>query len=120
MIAVDREAWICDLAETYGIFNYRALPVGLLATLSVGLRDDSRIKMKMNGMETTNNTMLLMIATDCLRLLVWMNSEDGAKNINRPKSLIAELLGTSTAADLEAFDSGEAFEVRRKDIIREV
>lgn len=120
MIAVDRDAWICDLVETYGIFDYRALPAGLLATLSVGLRDDSRIKMKMNGMETTTDTMLQMIATDCLRMLVWMNSEDGAKNINRPKSLVAELLKTPTATDLEAFDSGEAFEVRRNNIIGEV
>ena len=48
MMAVDRDAWICDLAETYRIFDYRALPVGLLATLSFGLREDSRIKQKMN------------------------------------------------------------------------
>ena len=37
MIALDQNALICDFAETYGIYNYRALPVSLLATLAVGL-----------------------------------------------------------------------------------
>jgi len=44
MIHTDEDALICDLAETYHIFNYRELPPSLAATLSVGLKDDSRIK----------------------------------------------------------------------------
>lgn len=115
-MAVDRDAWICDLAETYGIFDYRALPVELLATLSFGLKEDSRIKLKMNGMKTSNDTMLLMLAVDCLRMLVWMNTADGAKNINRPKSLMEELF-EKPEGEFEAFDSGEDFETRRRRII---
>ena len=33
----------CDMAETYGIFDIKRVPVRLLATLAVGLRDDSRV-----------------------------------------------------------------------------
>ncbi|MFR5806472.1 MAG: DUF5361 domain-containing protein [[Clostridium] symbiosum] len=118
---MDRDAWICDLAETYGIFDYRALPVELLATLSFGLREDSRIEQKMNGMKTSNDTMLLMLAVDCLRMLVWMNTADGAKNINRPKSLVDELFETTnTNKEFEAFNSGEDFETRRRKIIEGV
>ena len=120
-MAVDRDAWICDLAETYRIFDYRALPVGLLATLSFGLREDSRIKQKMNGMKTSNSTMLLMLAVDCLRTLVWMNTADGAKNINRPKSLVEELIETPNQnREFEVFESGEDFEARRRKIIEGV
>ena len=36
MIFTDEEALICDLAETYQIFDYRSLPVRTVATLSAG------------------------------------------------------------------------------------
>ena len=49
MIRFDEDALICDLAETYHIYDYRSLPVKLVATLSAGLRDDSRIKLKAAG-----------------------------------------------------------------------
>lgn len=119
MMAVGRDEWICDLAETYGIFNYKALPTELLATLSIGLRESSRIKMKISGMKATSDTMLRMITVDCLRMLVWMNSEDGAKNTNRPNSLIVGLLGLQTS-EVEAFETGGDFETRRKMILGEV
>ena len=47
MINLSEYALICDFAETYHIFDYRSLPVKLAATLSAGLRDDSRSKMIM-------------------------------------------------------------------------
>lgn len=46
MLATDRDALICDLAETYRVLDYRALPVELLATLAAGLRQDARIWQK--------------------------------------------------------------------------
>lgn len=49
MIAKDEDALICDLAETYRIFDYRSLPLKTVATFSVGLRENSRIKMSLGG-----------------------------------------------------------------------
>lgn len=46
MLWTDRDALICDLAETYHVLDYRTVPVGTLATLCAGLHDDSRIKLK--------------------------------------------------------------------------
>lgn len=46
MINTDESAVICDLAETYSIFDYKSLPVLTVATFCVGLRENSRIKMK--------------------------------------------------------------------------
>lgn len=117
MIAVDEDALICDLAETYGIFNHRALSVKLLATLSSGLREDSRIKMKLNNQTINTETMLFMSAVDNLKMLVWMNSKDGANNTNRPKSLLAEIIG-KTSNDVESFESGEEFEKERKKFLK--
>lgn len=119
MMATDRDALICDLAETYGILDYRALSTEMLATLCVGLRENSRIKMKFNGMQTSSEILLLMSAVDYLKLLVWMNTEDGANNVNRPRSMVAELFG-EPSTEVEAFDSGEDFEVQRSIIMKEV
>ena len=54
MIQTDEDALICDLAETYGIFDYRQLPADQVAVFAFGLRDDSRIKLAM-----TNSKFLL-------------------------------------------------------------
>lgn len=46
MVAEDEHALICDLAETYGIYDYHKLPARTVAILATGLREDSRIFMK--------------------------------------------------------------------------
>ncbi len=110
MIATDRDAWRCDLAETYGILDYQGLPVETLAALSVGLRDNSRIKMQLSGEKHSLEVMLLMAVVDQLRMLTWMQSKDGAKGRNRPKSLLAEAARDSTPKQqLVAYDTGEDF-----------
>ena len=40
----------CDMAETYGVFDIYRIPVRTLATLAVGLRDDSRVMMAKSGL----------------------------------------------------------------------
>ena len=75
MIAEGRQELICDLAETYGIYDYRQLPPMTVAALSVGLRDDSRIKMKMTDSRLTIEQMLMAIIADRLGSL--MNAMGG-------------------------------------------
>lgn len=111
MIAVDRDALICDLAETYGIFNYRALPVSMLATLAVGLRDDSRIKMHLSGTKATKTELFLAGAVDRLSMLVWAQTEDGRNGLNRPKMLMDILTGNAEkSGDVVSFEAVEDFE----------
>lgn len=69
MLSIDRDALLCDLAETYHIFDLRALPVVTLAALSFGLRDDSRIKMKIAGIEYVPSYMLLASIADNFKML---------------------------------------------------
>ena len=72
MIRADEDALICDFAETYHIYNYKSLPVRMAATLAAGLRDDSRIKLKLNQQRVSNTDLLLSVIADRLGLLLSM------------------------------------------------
>lgn len=111
MLSEDKDALICDLAETYGIYDYRALPASRLATLAVGLREDSRIKMRLMGAKASKTDLLLAAAVDRLSMLLWMNSEDGKNGTNRPPSILSVILGTEQEDKaVEAFESDQDFE----------
>ena len=101
---------ICDLAETYHIVNYRELPAKTLAALVAGLRADSRTKMKMTGQRFPDNIIILALIFDRLSQLVWMNSEDGRHNRNRPVSLYDKLTSEPKKEEIMVFDSGEEFD----------
>lgn len=91
MITLDEEAFICDMAETYQIYDYRSVPCKLLGTLAAGLREDSRIKTKINGVKAGPDTILLAQVLDCVRFLVWAKTTDAEKGRNRPKSIASKL-----------------------------
>ena len=111
MISADRDALVCDLAETYGIFDLRALPVSTLATLAVGLRDDSRIKMRLAGAKATRSELLLAAAVDRLSMLLWAQTEDGRNGVNRPQSVFVAIQGEGKKdGPVEAFETADAFE----------
>lgn len=92
MIKTDEDALICDLAETYHIFDYRSLPLKLAATLSVGLRDDSRIKMKMANTPIDLDSFLLAVIADKVEQFRYGFTEDAQKKRNKPGSLVDALL----------------------------
>ena len=87
MIAEDEDALFCDFAETYHILDFYALPVGTAARLAAGLRDNSRIKTKINGLNEPMEIFLLAEMVDTLHYLLWAKTKDGEKNRNRPKRL---------------------------------
>lgn len=111
MLREDREALICDLAETYGIFDYHAFPAQLLGTLASGLRDDSRIKISLSGVKATRSEILLAAAVDRLSLLVWSMTAAGQKGINRPASVLDIIMGQDKQqGDTVAFTTVEEYE----------
>lgn len=119
MIHTDEDALTCDLAETYHIYDYRAFPVKLIATLAAGLRDDSRIKMRLAGCRVRPLILLSAMMVDALNILVWQNTADGHKGRNAPERIARVLLGEEEkeSKNIEAFDTPEEFERRRKEII---
>ena len=117
MLNLDEDAVICDLAETYQVYNYRSLPLHLVATFVCGLGQNSRIKKKISNEEFTTTELLLMKISDCLQLLVWQNTADGMKGKNRP-TLLSERLFNSKKTTSLGFNSIEEFELTRQAIIR--
>lgn len=118
MVKFDEDALMCDLAETYQIYDYKQLPVSLVAVFSCGLRNDSRIKMKMNDQKVSLDTMLLARVSDDLRTIIWSKTEDGQKNKNRPESIVGLLSSNpKQEKDVVVFTSSEDFENARQKLI---
>ena len=122
MIQTDEDALICDLAETYGIFDYRQLPADRVAVFAFGLRDDSRIKLAMTNSKVPFETFLLAGVLDRLSALVWCKTTDGQKGINKPLMVAEELTGKTKAKESKEmiFDSGEDFEEYRQQILEKI
>ena len=121
MINLDEDAVICDLAETYHIFDYRALPSKLIGVLVCGLGDDSRIKMKASGKRVDTNTILQALIADRLQILIWQRTEDGMNGRNFPKSIYENLMNPQKEeSNNMAFESGAAFDEYRAALIGEI
>ena len=120
MIKLDESALICDFAETYHILDYRALPLKTAAVLASGLRDNSRIMMKISGLQISPETALMAAAVDRLSLLFWAKTKDAEKGNNRPEPILAKLTGeiTTKDSDLQSFDTAEEFEAARQRILQ--
>lgn len=120
MVKEDENALICDLMETYGIYEYRQLPARRVAVFSVGLGDSSRIKRKLTGQKISNMELLLALAVDRLSLLVWLKTKDGAKGRNRPESILTALMSgpkKEKEKEFKAFRNGKEFEEYRRKLL---
>ena len=111
MIMTDESAFICDMAETYHIFDYKALPIGLLCTLASGLRENSRIRCKMANLPISMDTFFYAGIYDKLSLLWWAQTEDAHHQKNRPEAILPSLLGIVKEEEkqVETFTSGDDF-----------
>lgn len=117
MVELDEDALICDFAETYHIYNYKGCPLELAGTLACGLRENSRIKMKMSGQKLSTIEILLASCADQLAIQTWTKTKDAQKGWNKPKSLLSILMGETEEHNVVAFDSPEEFEKARKKIL---
>ena len=116
MVNVDKDCLICDLAETYGIYDFEKLSLSKVAILSCGLRDNSRIKMKLVGTDIPTETLLLASAVDQLNFISWSKTEDAQHGNGRPKSIVG-MLTNPPEKEYEAFSSAEEFERIRRELI---
>lgn len=108
---------ICDFAEYYGIYDYRALPADCAATLCAGLREPSRVMMRLAGAKISLREALFARMVDELAFISWTKTKDGQKNRNRPKSVLASLT-TEKVVEHESFTSAEDFNAEWERIIR--
>ena len=121
MISIDEDALVCDLAETYQIYDYKQLPLTQVAVFAYGLRDDSRIKQIMSDQIVPLETTLLASIVDRLSLSLWLQTKDGQKGVNRPASIADQLIkrdkSENDEKDYLVFESGEDFENYRKALL---
>lgn len=104
---------ICDIAETYGIYDYTQLSPRMLATLVIGLREDSRVFKKISKARLTYEESMLALIFDILQA---MNYKLGhRKGQEKPKSLYKKLTEVKEKDDLIAFNSPEDYERWRKE-----
>lgn len=107
MIKLDENALICDLAETYQIYDYRSLPVKLVATLSAGLRDESRIKLKAAGLPVSLETIILAAIADNLTML---RAGMDRRNRSKPFLFTEAINGENKKQKVRGFKTVQEFE----------
>lgn len=117
MIHLDEDSLICDLAETYHILNYKELSPRLVATLSCGLSNDSRIKRKIANRRLTLDEALSAAMVDKLSQILWTKTKDAQHNRNRPKSIL-DALENPPEKVYKSFSSIEEFERRRAELLK--
>ena len=111
MMNIDKNALLCDLAEMYHIYDYRSLPLHMVGIFACGLREDSRIMMKVMGVKVNTIQTLLALIADNTRLIAWLQSSDGEKGINRPKPLLAMMSEEKYSENnIETFENGQQFD----------
>lgn len=113
---------VCDLAQTYHIFNYLDYKPNYIATLVHGLGHDSRVKRKMNGMMFPLETLLIANCADALQLLVYSKTKDASKGRNRPKSIVEALTEAKKddVSTVASFSSSDDFEREKERILKGV
>ena len=110
MVGLDEDALVCDFAETYHVYDWRALPLRTAATLAMGLGADSRIMRKLSGVKWPFNTLLLALVCDSIRTISWqLIDEKGRRGHKPPQSVLKTILGETEEGELSGFDSVEDF-----------
>ena len=117
MVATDEDALICDFAETYHIYDYRALPWDLRAVLASGLRENSRIKMKLAGFTYIPIEIVLPQIADQVSLLRYSFTEDAKHKRNMPELLTDIVREQKQEKKTAGFRSPEEFWAARERII---
>lgn len=114
MLAVDKNAFICDLAETYNIYDYKRVPGRLLGILAAGLGENTRIGKKINGVKGTVTEVLLAQILDGVRFLCWAQTEDGRKGKHRPKSVASEFFVSEDKNKAKTMSVDDFERIRKK------
>lgn len=83
-----------------------------------GLRDDSRFKLKINGMKVSVDTMMSAITCDYLAKIWWAKTEDAEHGTNKPISILSTLLDEPKKQNTNGYDSVEEFNEARNRILK--
>lgn len=115
MLHVDRTAVLCDLAETYNVYDTQRFPARYIAMLACGLKPDSRIMQKMAGVQASPpNFLLYALIVDELRLLRYSFTGDGKQK----PVLVTDLIEHGIPQkEVTGFLTGAEFDEWRRNMI---
>jgi len=106
MLALDRDAFLCDMAETYRIYDIKSIPLSMLSIYASGLGMNSRVRLKREfGLKAPWDIVLLAKIVDLLA--------DDPKNAIAPIFIVKE----KNRSEFRAFDSIEEFEHAKAEIL---
>lgn len=125
MIGNGEGALICDFAETYHIFDYKALPIKLCSTLAVGLPRTARIWAKLGepNLRLIKEQALILLL-DRVSWIQWAMSDNASQGGEPPKPIYNKVFGLkedeATSRNVLVFDSPDDFQAERERIRREI
>jgi len=110
MIAADEDALICDMAEIYGVFDWKALPLQTAATLAAGLGPGSRCEGARLGLRVPVRDYLTALCADRLALVLRF-----LQGVEAPRLLSDEMIRKKAepSGEAGAFRTPEEFEAWR-------
>lgn len=110
---------VCDLAETYQLYDYRRVPGRLLGTLVSGLGVNSRVYQKIAGQKVPTDVLFSALIVDELRRITYIL--DGNKNKKQPEPISGNLMEQAEPSrDVMAFDTPEDFHKKRAALLGEI
>ena len=84
-----------------------------------GLRDESRLKMKLANRKVSDQKILLSIIADNLNLLLWSKTKDGQRNRHRPKSIFNTFINIEQKEEYKVFYDSHEFMKERESLMKE-
>lgn len=90
---------ICDLAQTYGVHDWRTIPPANAAAMALGLPDDSRVKLKLSGQSFGFEQRLMMLIYDRLNWLKWSRTKACQNGAEPPLPLEIEIMQAAERAE---------------------
>ena len=119
-MAHDKGDFICDLAETYGIHDYRKVPVHLLGTYAAGLGHNSRIGMKRRGFTAPADVIIMAQLYELIFAIVWHITKKKEKMPDTPLDEFVIGDKPEIKKELKGFASGSDFKKTRESILKEI
>lgn len=96
---------ICDLAETYRIYDYRSVPVPLLATLVSGLGPNSRVGMELDGRRESTLTIYVAELCDMVEAVIYGLAKKKSDADRASRLLLHPEKKTNRGLTIEEYDA---------------
>lgn len=106
---------ICDLAQYYHILDYTQIKPNILASLVIGLPDDSRVMRKISGSKLGYKDSVLALIFDALQIIAY--NQGHKRGAAKPESFYKKLTTEEVKEEYEEFSSPEQYEAWRKEHI---